>query len=61
MFSFDYLKCRNYDEIFKENYENRLYESILYLKKKLKELNLKENDLYLLDNLIQELKELILE
>jgi len=59
--SFDYLINRNHNEIFKENYEIRLYESILYFKQKLKDLNLRENDVYLLDNLKQEYKELILE
>jgi len=59
--SFDYLNNRNHDELFKENYENRLYESIIYFKQKIKNLNLRENDLFLLDNFKQEFKELILE
>jgi len=59
--SFDYLKNRNADQLFKENYDKRLYESILYFKQKIKDLTLREYDFYLLNNLNQEFKELILE
>jgi len=59
--SFDFIKNRKHDEIFKENYDNRIHQSILYFKKKVKDLTLRENDLYLLDNFNEEFKELILE
>jgi len=56
---YEYVMNRNSTDIFKENYDNRLLETIQYYKQKIKESNLDEYDQKLLDNLGKEFKELI--
>jgi len=58
--SFEYLMNRNTTDLFKENYDNKLLETIQYYKQKIKESNLNEYDQKLLDNISKEFKELII-
>jgi len=57
---FEYLRNRNTSDLFKENYDNKLLETIEYYKEKIKESNLNEYDQKLIYNLSKEFKDLII-
>jgi len=58
--SFEHMKNRNPSDLFKENYDDKIFETIQYYKQKIKESNLNEHDKKLLELFSKEFKELIL-
>jgi len=58
--SFEYFKNRNTSDLLRENYDDKILESIKYFKRKIKESNLDNYDIKLLDNFSKEYAELIL-
>jgi len=59
--SIDYLKNRNPSDLFEENHDDKLLETILYYKRKIIDSNLNEQDQKLFENFIKEFKELIID
>lgn len=56
---FDYIKNRKPSDIFKENYNEKIFETIQYFKDKFKEHNFDIYDIKLLENCNNEFKELL--